>query len=335
MAMVDAKVYHKIFGTGIVEKIDEGKITVQFNGKPHMFVYPDAFEKYLTAEDSDIQKTALTALEKKIAETPVKPIPSPQLQKTSAMRKVSAAKKPTYKNMIVKCNYCDGGASDEQIGYNGVCSDAIIRYNVQKAKRPWCSNPRCDCAEYLNGKYSHEKLSQLVQGTHDVCYESSMLETWKIYTGWGSTGEKPMKLPAGVRTNSLAILSTREPNASEAERIVFAVFLVDKHDEGNESEEGQASAHPKYRIKLSLEEARQILVWNYYANRNNPTNPKWGVRLTRTLDNENAAALLADIVKVKRGTKGEALAEEFYKHFCTMNNIDAENPPEANGALRL
>jgi hypothetical protein len=332
--MVNAKVHHKIFGTGIVEKINEGKISVLFNGKSHMFVYPDAFEKHLTADDTKVQKNALADFDTKKVIMPDKPLlQSPQ--KPSENIKRTTAKKPTHKNIIIKCNYCDGGATEKQVGYNGVCSDATIRYNVQQAKRPWCSNDRCPCAEYLNGKYSYKELSQFVQGTNYICYESVMLENWKTCMGWNSNGEKPMKLPEGARTNSLAILTTREPHASEAERIVFAVFLAGNHCEGDDAEEGWVFAHQNYRIKLSLDEARKILLWNYYANRNNPTNPKWGTKLHRMLDDDNAVALLADIAEVKRGTEDESLANELLTHFCALNSFDVRNLPKASGALRL
>ena len=38
-------VYHQNYGKGVVSKIKGEKIYVEFNGKPYIFNYPDAFEK--------------------------------------------------------------------------------------------------------------------------------------------------------------------------------------------------------------------------------------------------------------------------------------------------
>ena len=38
-------VYHQNYGKGVVSKIKDEKIYVEFNGKPYIFNYPDAFEK--------------------------------------------------------------------------------------------------------------------------------------------------------------------------------------------------------------------------------------------------------------------------------------------------
>ena len=342
--MVNQNVYHKIFGTGIVTKINDSTniITAVFGDKPHDFVYPDAFEKFLTAEDADTQKTILAEIERKkiLIKQQKSQIPERSVIKTQyrAITTKSPVKNkfPIYKNIIFKYNYCDGGASTEQIGFNGVCAKDTIRYNIETAKRSWCSHDRCPCAQYLKGEYSYKKLME-EYSERGICYEADLLIDWTAQMGWDNTGAgKPRKLSSWVRQNSLCVLTTREPNdTGECDRIVFAVYLVDEFFEGNENQEGNVKAHPKFRIKLAPDEARKIRLWDYHANDNNPTQPKWGSGLSRKMDNENAAALLADIVKIKRGTKDEGLAKELFEYFCNANNIDVANPPEANGALRM
>ena len=88
--------------------------------------------------------------------------------------------------------------------------------------------------------------------------------------------DTPMKLPAAARTNSLAVLTTREPYIKKDERIVFAVFLVDYHEEGNDDSEGPVHAHHRYRVNLTPDESRKVLLWDYYANPNSPYSMKWG-----------------------------------------------------------
>lgn len=51
-----------------------------------------------------------------------------------------------------KLNYCNDDASSEHVGFNGVCSAENIFYNIRKAKRRWCSNDRCACKKYLDGR---------------------------------------------------------------------------------------------------------------------------------------------------------------------------------------
>lgn len=52
-----------------------------------------------------------------------------------------------------KLNYCDGGKDSdlERIGFHGICSDKMIKYNVEKP-RAWCSNDDCVCKQYYDKK---------------------------------------------------------------------------------------------------------------------------------------------------------------------------------------
>ena len=49
---------------------------------------------------------------------------------------------------------------------------------------------------------------------------------------------------------------------------IFGVFLVDEAYEGDNREEGYVTTTSKYKISLSLDEAKQMLFWNYYHNEN-------------------------------------------------------------------
>ena len=65
MDLLNEKITHKLFGTGIVTEANTDKIKIQFEGFSKNFVYPDAFEKFLIAEDNTIQQ----AIETEIAST--------------------------------------------------------------------------------------------------------------------------------------------------------------------------------------------------------------------------------------------------------------------------
>lgn len=57
--MVGTKVKHSVFGSGIITEFDGSYITVEFATKTSKFIYPDAFEKFIKAEDETVQKTIL------------------------------------------------------------------------------------------------------------------------------------------------------------------------------------------------------------------------------------------------------------------------------------
>ena len=54
MVFENIKVTHKTFGEGVVADHDGNYINVSFGGTVKRFVYPDAFEKFLTVEDASI-----------------------------------------------------------------------------------------------------------------------------------------------------------------------------------------------------------------------------------------------------------------------------------------
>ena len=64
-------VHHARFGVGIVEAVDGKYMTVTFKGESRRFLYPDAFDGYLTVDDKDAvdeigQALALAKREKAI-----------------------------------------------------------------------------------------------------------------------------------------------------------------------------------------------------------------------------------------------------------------------------
>ena len=64
MDLVNYKVKSKVLGIGTVIGQDDNHITVQFVAKKSIFQYPEAFRKFLTAEDEEIQKVLLGEIEK-------------------------------------------------------------------------------------------------------------------------------------------------------------------------------------------------------------------------------------------------------------------------------
>ncbi len=62
MISVDLQVKHKTFGVGVITAIDGKYITVRFESCEKNFVYPDAFEKFLTLADGTVTEDILSDL---------------------------------------------------------------------------------------------------------------------------------------------------------------------------------------------------------------------------------------------------------------------------------
>ena len=246
-------------------------------------------------------------------------------------------KKYPRKNIALKCNYNDGGRNNSRIGYCGVCSDPVIRHNIVDKKRSWCSNPDCSCKQYIDRKISRRELDSQCENGGWVCYESQMLREWRAWAGQSisrGTVTENMRFQS-VRRNSLAILTTRKPKSKEADRFIFAVFLVDDFWEGDEKEEGCVSSNSIYRLAFSEKECRELLFWNYYSNKTRTEKPLWGSGLHRYVSDDLAVQILRDAVKVKWGTEDQSLAEDFLSHYCALHSISPEDIGEPRGALKI
>lgn len=69
MNLIGIKVKHTAFGTGIITEQIGNYITVQFTARTTRFVYPDAFGKFIKAEDSEIHAMIVKGIEEtKVAE---------------------------------------------------------------------------------------------------------------------------------------------------------------------------------------------------------------------------------------------------------------------------
>lgn len=343
MDLINIKVRHKVFGEGIIVANKNSYITVRFQDDEKKFIYPNAFDGYLTAENSNIAESikqeieSMKNLEKEKKERLAELEKQKQIQKNNSGKYVKVKTKVYPRaNIAFKCNFCDGGHSDEQVGFNGVCSDDVIRNNIELEKRKWCSSDDCACGQYLKGYITRSELEEVCNNGGFVCYESQMLRDWKALAGIVQTGEKkgePMKLNK-VQNNSLCVLTTRDPSSTERERYIFGVFLIDETYEGDNQDEGYVTTKSKYRIKLSPKEAHKMLFWNYHANDNQPEVALWSSGLHRYFEDKQAIQILQDIAKLKQGTDEEELANEFLLYFCRINDVDISTVPEKSGALK-
>ena len=329
------KVSHKTFGTGVVTDQTESLVIIAFDAGEKKFPYPTAFKQFLVFCDPTLQKSVVEEIEAAEREKAallakqslvIREIAPPQKKKkTRAVRP----------NIAFKCNYCDGGKSSSSIGFNGICSERIIRYNIDVEKRTWCCSDKCACFNHLHGNLTRDELEAELEGGGFVCYESQMLRDWKAMAGVVQHGERkgePMHL-MNVQPSSLCVLTTREPDSTEAERIIFAVFLVDDTYDGDDREEGFVSTQSKFKLSLSEHEAEKMLFWRYHANGNQPEKEAWSSGLHRYLTDIQAVQILRDIAELKKNTKDAELASEFLDTFSRMVSIDAAEVGEPDGVL--
>ena len=340
MDILGQKVTHKTFGQGTIINADDCIITVSFSDGEKKFKLPEAFGPYLRADDVNFN-TFVDSSKKEKEKIRIETKARKAAEDVAMMKRTSGNKKQekSYKkmdraNIAFKCNFCDGGKSKKQVGYDGVCSDLVIKNNIVVEHRTWCSSHDSACFDYLNGKISRKDLDEKHKNGEFICYESQMLNKWKALAGVVQKGERKgerMKLHR-VESNSLCVLTTRDPGSTERERYIFAVFLVDDTYEGDTNEEGYVSTSSKYKLKLSEDEAHKMLFWNYHFNSKNPKIPVWSSGLHRYFQDNIAVQILRDIVDIKKGTSDQILATDFLNHLCKIYNIIEIDA--SNGALK-
>lgn len=342
MNLIGELVSHQELGTGtILSQTDNDShpyFIIAFGDGEKKFNLK-AFESHLVLLNEARQLEMNAFLESIHPPTP--PPPADRLPPSVATAPTMPVRKQRFKpsrdedcNLAIKCTFCDGGSNNIDIGFHGVCSDLMILDNIEKKHHVWCSQPDCPCNEYLRGQITREELDEQCTGDGFVCYESQMLRDWTVMGGTHHTGDRagetiPFKK---TRPNTLCVMTTRNPQDTEADRYIFGVYLINSADPGDEWTWGSAEAHPKYRLALTRQETRHLPFWKYYANSENPGNPKWATGLHRYQSDVQCAQILRDIAELKRGTRDEALAREFFDHYCSLTDIDPAALPSPKGA---
>ena len=360
--LVGHSVTHTTWGTGTIISVDSRYLTVSYNDLGEKkYQFPKAFESFLTIDDNSLQKEILEEIQR--LPIPPKKVFQP-IERTPHTDPIESAKNPDRlfvskgssrkrnlttlrsnfqqirnghfmtKNIAFKCTYNDGGKDVNGIGFLKVCSDTLIQQHIHDGRR-WCSTPGCPCKQYSDGLLSRQELDSLSENKSLICYESCMLEEWKAQAGTIRNGMREgerVKIKNAFK-NSVAILTTRLPGASEKERCIFGLFLIDDLYEGDETTSGYVSAQSKYRLFFTIEEARKLPYWKYHSNKNNPSKPSWGTGLFRYISEIEGAQILRDAVAIKQGTQSEILAEDFFNHYCSICRLTPDEIGMPEGAL--
>lgn len=219
------------------------------------------------------------------------------------------------KHIAIKCTY-NNGDEGIYVGFNGTCSEDIIKWNI-KNHRIWCSNKDCECKKYYDNGFTGSKPV-------DPCYESVLFRDWKYCAGRYHTGKKagtPIHL-SSVGKGKIAILTTRFPKDSEMERRIIGFFKIGQV-ENNHNKETTFIADESFRIRLLMEEAKELYFWNYYSTKGGA---RWGSGLIRYLNDDQVVRILTDLKEILRDEKAKAMV-------VNLLNQDFPNvtPPQASG----
>ena len=323
--IIGQKVTHKAFGEGTITGIADTTLFVQFKEKTTKFQFPDAIGVWLTLNDSD---KAAEVADFNSKNTVSREIKSPQAASKPhydcVFRRAPEGwphkKKASRSNAAFKLNYCNGGKTALTFGFNGVCSEAIIRYNIEKEHRVWCSNPYCNCRRFFDGKISYKKLLQICGGQNYPCQESIALRDWVTFAGADANGD-PRKFRGAV-VNKLGIFTTVPPN--EKERIIFGAFMMQEIFEGDDDNGGVIRGNRDYCLELTPKEARTVRFWDYYENPNTPEKHLWGSGLVRYFDDDTAVKILQAMLDAKEDKEGKNKARRLLSRYCEANNIAME-----------
>ncbi|MBQ8698098.1 MAG: hypothetical protein IJ812_06035 [Schwartzia sp.] len=305
--IIGLKVLHKTFGEGTVTQIGKTTTKVAFAEREVEFLFPQAFEKHLTCAD----KESAAEIAKYLRRTEKRP--SKQSQKKPPLP--SRKKNNSRNNVAFKLNYCNGGKTYKRFGFDGVCSEAVIRYNIEKEHRVWCSNERCDCRRFYDGKISYKNLLKSYP-----CQESIALRDWRTYAGADANGD-PRKI-CGAVVNKLGIFTTVPPN--EKERFIFGAFMIRTIIEGDDNNGGAVHGNRDYCLELTPKEARKVRFWDYYKNPEKPENRQWRSGLVRYFDDDTAVKILQAMLDAKEDKEGKHKARRLLSRYCEANNIAVE-----------
>ena len=165
--------------------------------------------------------------------------------------------------------------------------------------------------------------------------QDHLFSEWKAFSGLIKSGNnkgKPNK-PIRLHQNSAVLVTEVDPGASEKERRILGVYMVNEGFVGKLCVDGYIPAHTKYKIKLTEEESNQLHFWTYYIDVKSPEKVTWSSGKYRYFNNLWMAQILHDIVSLKTNPKEQELARQFLKHFCKINQITDQELPKPSGVL--
>lgn len=223
-------------------------------------------------------------------------------------------------HIAFKCTY-NNGSEGVYVGFQGTCSEDIIKWNIEQG-RVWCSQDDCECKKYYIKGFKGDKPL-------NPCYESVLFKKWEYGAGWYHTGKRkgtPIHI-SDVRVGDIVILTTRFPEDREIDRRIIGLFKVGKIENRPET---ILIADKKYRIKLTVDIAKELYFWDYYSTSNG--NAFWRTGLFRYLDNVQIAQILRDIRTVAKDEFTKVLVDELLSDI--LNKLKKDLSPPSGDRLK-
>jgi hypothetical protein len=221
-------------------------------------------------------------------------------------------------SIAVKCIYNDG---DEGflVGFKGVCSlDLMQRY--VKCKEIYCGSEQCPCHTY----YFRDRM----QGERPACpcMESRLFRDWEVAVDRGRASGNGNGLDiTGAGPGEFAVLTTTFLGGLERERAIIGLFQIGEITAGGG--ELRVVAAQTGRIRLPLEEARQLFFWAYCDTESH--RPEWHHGLFRSIDHGQVHRILVDVAETVRDERTRAEINRLIE-----SAFGSAPAPPASGCLR-
>ena len=230
------------------------------------------------------------------------------------------------KNVAYKANYCDGNGE----WFQAPCSERCRNANCASYGGKTFCRTNSVCRRVIDGLSTEDDVLQAYR-QNVLCYESRILLDYKIYAGRDDDGTVR---GWSLDKDRLVILTTVKPNRSEAERVIFGAFLVERSCD-KDDEEAFATSYPDCRIGLTQEEADEMKYWDY-APGDRPNNTiQWKEGLLRYQTDAVSVTILRDLVRIveRRGNPEQTRrAQGFLNKFLQLIHMREEDIPEKAGA---
>lgn len=244
--LLNLVVKHKVYGIGVITDVEGNHITVQFDSKTAKFLYPDSFEKFITAVDPSIQTAILDEI-------------SAFKQAAEMQRRVAAVVQATEKHNVNEEQALQTIKKRKSIE-DGFRSDYNVKY---LAKQPILTYQQVEnqfgikIAGFGRGINKTESTVILVSSIDKkksgfVYHDHWTTDGDYIYSGEGKTGDQKMTsgnkaiVDAKVQGKQILLFVKFSPQ----EYYYQGIFsLVDYTYEDDKDESGNLRKEYKFRLR--------------------------------------------------------------------------------------